>query len=439
MTDPVAAPQHGDEFWPSGCSEFPNDNPVLHEGALWIVQRLSAPPRAVFPARSAPSVRAIGGAESTRSSEPPRTAAAHEETQSAAEAPLQSGIFTPQPLNVGTFAVTPSAAAEALQYVDSLNATPLAAVAVRPLAGPPRASSPAEVHEVVASEQRIFLDFAPLAEASERMVDEMVDQLVTAEVAELRETIPAPPDFDELSLDFDLDATSWTSQLESQDPFISDLASSLLGSAENGITATGDREADALFMTPAPLESRPAAESLQALAIQTLSVEPLSLEGMLQGVALPKPETLAPLQALAPIELDVELHTATTPEHEWEELAQGLSRFLMDRGASHAAIIVPRMLSGENVNLSRLSRVVQSCLVAEDFASEHDGVVLLRPEFRARARRLHRAFVNGTADREVFALWLATLVRAVLATPLAVSGVLGELKQAGVEVEPRAA
>jgi hypothetical protein len=208
----------------------------------------------------------------------------------------------------------------------------------------------------------------------------------------------------------------------------------LLGSAENGITATGDREADALFMTPAPLESRLPMESLEPL-----SVDPLSLEGLLQGVALPKPETLAPMQALAPIELEVELPAASSPEQGWDTLVQALTRYLMDRGASHAAIVVPRMLSGENVNLSRLSRAAQSCLVAEDFASEHEGVVLLRPEFRARARRLHRAFVNGTADNDVFSLWLATVVRAVLATPLAVGGVLGELKQAGVELERRAA
>jgi hypothetical protein len=34
------------------CSEFPNDNPQLHHGALWVPLAIGAPPSCVFPAQS---------------------------------------------------------------------------------------------------------------------------------------------------------------------------------------------------------------------------------------------------------------------------------------------------------------------------------------------------------------------------------------------------
>jgi hypothetical protein len=237
----------------------------------------------------------------------------------------------------------------------------------------------------------------------------------------------------------------WRSQLESQDPFVAELAQLMAGTTPEplGIFAAGSAdcalsEASLASHTVQRVDSATSAVS-RAVAADDAGLEPLSLEGFIRGDVLPLPSAPTRVQGLNELELSTSIETLSAAEHAWQDLLARSTAFLLARGATHAAIILPRLLAGEAVSVTRLPRAAQQCLVAEDFASEHDGVVLVRPEFRARARRMQRTVRDGDLDKDALNRWLASVLRAVLASPRALAELQSELAAAGVGLDVRAA
>jgi hypothetical protein len=265
------------------------------------------------------------------------------------------------------------------------------------------------------------------AEAAELSpsIDSMRHNADQAALAELAEPSLEPSVNSKAS-----DDLLWRSQLETQDPFLSELAELIAGAADGPL---------GIFeVVAAPCSAVPSqATNGQGAAYEPL--EPISLEGFVSGEVLPLASEPTRLQALNALDLPLDIASLSSTEKAWDDVVQPLGAFLLERGATHAAIILPKLLAGDSVNVARLPRAAQQCLVAEDFASEHDGTVLIRPEFRARARRLHRAFRAGTLEAGALRRFVAVVARTLLATPLDTPELLQQLESAGVRLDERAA
>jgi hypothetical protein len=203
------------------------------------------------------------------------------------------------------------------------------------------------------------------------------------------------------------------------DPFVESLKRSLRDHSEPAATSE-----------PAPPAATP--ESGPA-------VEPLSLEGFLSAAPLPEPAAPVRVQALAALDLSLDLDGPSAEGAAWDELQKDLRRYLLERGATRAAVLAQRLLEGESVHFERLPRSALECLLVEGIACEQSGGFAASPTFRARARSLHHAFLQGRIDSETLSDWIATTIRALVATPEDVPEVRAALAAAIPHLAPRAA
>lgn len=366
MTDPLIPGQGANANWRAACSEFPNDNPELHEGAVWVCQAVRARPRAVLRAEPVVSVERVPGQSVLRFDlvfpEAPTEAESQDVSADAGASPDAREVEVSETLKESEPADTSRSESE------SDSGTP-----------------GNDEHAAVAH-----------GEVNLQAADDLV----------------------------------WRSQLEAQDPFLSELAELIAGTSESPL---------GIFDPAASVDS---VEPSRAEVVQSgvhEPLEPISLEGFVSGEVLPLASAPRRVQSLNALELSTAIESLSGTEMAWDDVVQPLSAFLLDRGATHAAIVLPRLLVGDSVNVVRLPRAAQQCLIAEDFASEHEGTVLIRPEFRARARRLHRAFRAGTLEPGALGRFVASVARALLATPMDAAELTRELERAGVKLDVRAA
>lgn len=377
MTDPLIPGQGEAAHWRAACSEFPNDNPELHEGAVWVCQAVRARPRAVLRAEPVVSVERVPG-----------------------QSVLRFDLVFPE---LATEAEGQDVSADERGSSDVREP---------------------EIAETSLNESELADTSLNESEAADTSLSESESDAATprndADASDLRGEVNLQAADDLL----------WRSQLEAQDPFLSELAALIAGTSESPL---------GIFD---PALSADSVEPSRAAALQSgvqEPLEPISLEGFVTGEMLPLANAPRRVQSLKALELSTDIESLSGTEKAWDDVVQPLSAFLLDRGATHAAIVLPRLLAGDSVSVVRLPRAAQQCLIAEDFASEHEGTVLIRPEFRARARRLHRAFRAGTLEPGALGRFVAAVARALLATPMDAAELTRELERAGVKLDVRAA
>lgn len=84
------------------------------------------------------------------------------------------------------------------------------------------------------------------------------------------------------------------------------------------------------------------------------------------------------------------------------------------------------------MSLERLPSTQKECLLLEGIAESRGTQLVLTTEFMRRSRRMRRAFIGGRLDAPTLTSWLATIVRALLATPHDQETILAEWREAGV-------
>lgn len=342
------------KFWPSACSEFPNDNPHLHEGTLWVCSGTRAPAEAKRVSRSRPEANVrvpLGGAAASAS---------------------------------------PSSASP----------------------GEDGAPSEGAVDDAVTSAVRAVSSPAPGAEGTMP--------------ADVERSVPARSPACAVEV-FDDD----------EDPFVNELMSLLQSDAPASVVervpTTEAAPTDA--MTPAAEAAltdatEPADEVEVPEAAPAPVLEPLSLDGFLTGQApMGEVEAVAPTQGLEPLQLDFDLSAASGA---WDTAVACLSRYLMQRNATRAAALLPALLSGERVTLSRLPQTVQECLVADGIAEPTATGIEAGVDFRRRARRMRRSSADGRMDGETLSRWFCSVVRGLLASPESEEVLMSEWAARGV-------
>jgi hypothetical protein len=189
--------------------------------------------------------------------------------------------------------------------------------------------------------------------------------------------------------------------------------------------------------SPVAPESK-AAPQIVSAPVPPLSEEPLSLESFLLAESVTtEVAPAARTQTLRPLELELSLAAESKP---WQDVVRALSRYLLDRQATRAAALLPRLLEGEPLRLERLSESVRKSLVAEGVAEYAGAHLVPTPEFRGRAARLHQAFLESRLDAPTVTGWLADIAHALLGASEPRDALLEDLRAAGVtDVVERAA
>jgi hypothetical protein len=163
-------------------------------------------------------------------------------------------------------------------------------------------------------------------------------------------------------------------------------------------------------------------------------LRPLYVDNLLDEPKVEPEEPVEPPRAspepVAPLEL--EGLSTLRADGGWQEVVSAVARFLLQRGHTRAAALLPSLLEGRAINVSRLPARVVECLVAAEIAHDTGAGVIVDDHFRIRARRMHRACIDGRLDPPTLGDWLTPIVRALIATPNSEEGVFEELRQAGI-------
>ncbi len=428
-------------FLPSACAEFPNDNPGLHQGSTWICTWTRARPsreandaEPEVTSESSPEVneRSLRTAEPGRQTNEPPLQAAEPELKTyeelaptGQEAPVLLQSEQPH-LPDEESTVTPAR--------DDASAFGLAQEVDLPdLALPPGEPRPLdEIREAVSHESeevpaREALEEraqtampadrgAPAAvmEAARRLDELFGDPLEEQALLDL----PVPEELP-TALGATDDATagdevvSWESQLSAQERFCASVEAEAI--TESSVGASGVHS----------LQPVRQSEPLQPLILDgSLLDEPFVTEP--SKVDAPAADLTNPLD---PLELDLSLPQENTP---WQEIEASLTSYLLEHNATRAAALLPALLNGHRVRFERLPQTVQQCLLSDGIAAEEADGVVADADFRRRAQRMRRAFVDGRMDAPTLTRWLLEVTRALLASAAAPESLLEEWRTSGV-------
>jgi hypothetical protein len=116
----------------------------------------------------------------------------------------------------------------------------------------------------------------------------------------------------------------------------------------------------------------------------------------------------------------------------WDRLADFIAGFLLVRSATRAAALLPELLEGKRVNLSRLPEDTIAALCAEGIADRKPEGVFPSAAFRQQANALHLDFVSGRAPTKDLVAWLSVAVRALLGNSVSEAAAAVHLEQAGI-------
>jgi hypothetical protein len=413
------------QFSPAACAEFPSDNPALHEGAVWLCTWTRAYPRAVRLASTARPTSAARPSELGAGAGLPNDALALPDTVASNDvATLHDAVSNLAVRDADGAALTASAP----------RCDPISAAIAPCDAGFAEATL---LTEGAPNEAELVAESPLKGVAPQNHDDSASDAPAATDGADFSDADGSDADgSDADGSDADEDINLWQPQapaavtlaaaagFPSEDPFVLGL---------QALVAFGEDVYQAPPTAAAPAQQQIATASNAGESSPTAAdVEPLTLEGFLSGVSIAESEAVAPVQPLCTLDLDLE--ELSPQDTAWQDLVKGLCNFLMAEGCSRAAILLPALLQGEAVNLTRLPRTVIECLLAEGIAtSSHDNVTV-SPRFRARARSLHRAFGSARLDSETLSGWVAGLVHALLASSQDVAAVREQLAAAVPEL-----
>ncbi len=467
-------------FQPRACAEFPNDNPDLHLGAVWVCGWTRAHPSAEAAQTPAPEEPHIP------------------EQPSAAPAPVRSAPQLARPFDIQRVPSAPeqlslireqaSAGSElATNTADSLSnqepagrPVPQRAARLSPAAPSTGSAPPAEVtpstdsappivpeapapRAVLEAEQRLDELFG---DSDEQVLVDLSSPLDDSNPATLKrreahspETVmlrtAAPEAGHDFGVGSDDDIDSWQSQfsLRAQDQVVAALdlpfaefdesaasgrSSSFASDEADGHEARASVAICQGTATGTEVENAPAeshGEPLEPLL-------PFDLDGSLLDEEAPtvKPrgvDASGPTNALDPLELDLTLPQQDTV---WEELEASLIRYFLHHDATRAAALLPNLLRGRKVRLDRLPNATQQCLLADGIATEGTDGLASSPDFQKRAQRMRRALSEGRMDAPTLTRWLADVTRSLLGTSTTPDGLLDSWRACGLtDVIERAA
>ncbi len=420
-------------FLPSACAEFPNDNPGLHQGSTWICTWTRArPSREANDAEpevsggSVPGVseRSLQTTEPGQQTSEPALQAAEPELQTNEE-PAPTGQGDPDLPQLERPHSRDDASAEALGLAQEVD-LPEPAL---PLREPPPLDEFREAvshvgeeipaREALGERAQTAMPADPGAptavmEAARRLDELFGDPLEEQVLLDL----PLPEELP-TALGATDDATAgdevvtWESQLSTQERFCASVEAEAI--TESNVGASG-------------------VHSLQPVG-QSEPLQPLILDGSLldepfitepSKVEAPAADLTNPLD---PLELDLSLPQENTP---WQEIEASLTSYLLEHNATRAAALLPALLNGHRVRFDRLPQTVQQCLLSDGIAAEEADGVVADADFRRRAQRMRRAFVDGRMDAPTLTRWLLELTRALLASAVAPESLLEEWRTSGV-------
>ncbi len=470
------------KFWPAPCSEFPNDNPQLHDGALWLCSWTRARPRAVMPAESA--ARSAATAPATIASPAPDELRVAEEDVAVGqlphgEPPVDATIpcGPPSELDLASPLQPQRLSLEQLQprraggeVIARQPVTPAAPATAAPLLPPMPHGELLAAHQAEApptATTTIVAEYPPddpfVAEL-QALVDPLGSRRPSS--APTRPTtlrVPRPDDLLVGGPDDDWDtfveeltdetATHFSEMLaEGDEDWPSALSLRAVTEVQERELAALEREVAELqalydvesYPEPAPSIATTRAQTGAPVSATVLrdnsadlgeasdgpGFEPLSLEAFLSGEVLVEQAAPPAAQGLDPLELD--LGPLPDTDRAWQELVGAVCRFLLDQNATRAAALVPGLLEGRALNLSRLSEPACEALRAATIAEEKGRDLVVTREFRERCGRLREAFSARRLDVETLTRWLAGIVVALLGTPEQEVQVLSQLRASSV-------
>lgn len=410
-------------FPPRPCSEFPNDNPELHDGAVWVCHWSRARPRAVI---SAPGMaRMLSGDPGAVTTRATLDAEAPEETSTfiveTSTPTLDVVTVNPQIEDAEPLTPTPTLevvslkdlepkwqafALELQAFEQELEAATLASATAKHDTAPTPGDPVAGEFASSSDPRQLELNFAVTAPAQGH--DAAPQQLVLAKQLAERETpaesaATADPEIAEPLLGFSTLVPTMTERAPAE------LALALLAL---------DDVFDATDFSPTPAPVTPTPQS-----------------GVSGQFRVPRPEAILPLAAELEPETALNLEATPLPPGTvgWDELVGFLAKFLLAQGATRAAALLPALLEGRRVDLARLPDAAKASLSAAGIAEAGADGCYPTAEFRHQATAFHLDFTAGRAAPQLLFDWIASVVRALLASAAAPTSIRVYLEQAGID------
>lgn len=137
-----------------------------------------------------------------------------------------------------------------------------------------------------------------------------------------------------------------------------------------------------------------------------------------------------PAQPLVPLFLELTPTPAIVGP--WVSLTGVLSRYLLNAGHTRAAALLPPMLNGELVDLTRLPEAAISRLVIDAVAETRAGRVVTTSTFRDAARAFREAFSERSLNPSDALFWLGQLMVALCGGDVDDLALEAELEALGV-------
>ncbi len=135
-------------------------------------------------------------------------------------------------------------------------------------------------------------------------------------------------------------------------------------------------------------------------------------------------------QPLLPLQLELTPTPAVVSG--WVELTNVVSRYLLNAGHTRAAALLPPLLNGELVDLSRLPAAAIERLVTDSVAETRSDRTVTTATFRDSAKGFREAFCEGGLDAEEALFWLGQVVAAVSGRQSDEAAIEAKLRELGV-------
>lgn len=399
------------EFQPAPCAEFPNDNSLLHDGALWQCSWSRAKPRAVL--------RANGFARILASRCAPVAASELAVADLHLATPIPSPVATREPYEAGPVEVLLAAPVNhPVDHAES-DESPRWTVQLPPVSGlyqlsyPPPAPSEWEPVRIANSDEPEVSRATRVPPPS----DPPVRFRVPRPEPTPRFSVPRPDDL-----------------MSALSPEVADHAVADWDSWETDLDGAPELQ----WMSPLPpqVATSPSATRPTGLTLNATCDDPFVLELQALVADWEESQEPAPVRKLGQLEpLELTLTPPPTavddPSARWEEWVRAVSGYVLSQGSPRAAALLPQLLSGRRVQLGRLSASVRAALIESGIAEGGRNRLRPVPQFVADAARYREQFLRGELQAAEYRAWLCKFLAAYLAAGDRVE-IQRELERAGI-------
>lgn len=138
-----------------------------------------------------------------------------------------------------------------------------------------------------------------------------------------------------------------------------------------------------------------------------------------------------PTQPLLPLHLEL-TPTPAVAGH-WTQLTNVLGRYLMQAGHTRAAALLPAILNGELVDVSRLPADAIERLTSDSVVESRAGRAVTTHTFRDAAKAFREAFSDGGLNADDALFWLGQLLTALSGGAIDEATLDEQLRQWGVQ------